>query len=115
VKKFHAGNRRPDLVFATGDVAFAGQANEYASATKFFDELLAAANLKRSQLFVIPGNHDVDRKMGTGLKRTCESQQDADEYFGSKVPINHISQKQRGFRRWYNGYFDGYPSIPGEF
>ena len=65
--------RRPDLVFATGDVAYAGKTKEYEVATKFFDDLVAAAGVERRQLFVVPGNHDVDRKMGTGLARTLET------------------------------------------
>lgn len=62
---------RPDLIFCTGDIAF-GQtsslplAAQYGQAAEFFDLLLAACGrgdspLPRGRLFVVPGNHDVNR------------------------------------------------------
>jgi predicted phosphodiesterase/predicted NACHT family NTPase len=112
VKSFRERGRQPDVVFATGDVAHAGQANEYEAATAFFDALLAAAGLERTRLFVVPGNHDVDRKMGIGLARTFESREAADQYFNPEIPKRHITQKQRAFLRWYNRYFDGIRHFP---
>ena len=52
---------RFDLVCFTGDVAFAGKLVEYDQATSFFDELLKRLGLGLERLFVIPGNHDIDR------------------------------------------------------
>ncbi|HEX7241673.1 MAG TPA: AAA family ATPase [Longimicrobiaceae bacterium] len=62
---------RPDLVFCTGDVGFGETrasplVEQYAAARSFFDKLLAACGrdgpLPRQRLFVVPGNHDVNRK-----------------------------------------------------
>lgn len=50
-----------DAVFATGDIANSGKAAEYQQATAFFDALLKAAGLDKSRLFVVPGNHDLDK------------------------------------------------------
>lgn len=61
---------KPDLIFATGDIAHSDKPTEYDLATKFFDNLLRAANLDRKGLFVIPGNYDVEREFATGLART---------------------------------------------
>jgi len=44
--------RAPDMIFATGDIAHSGQPKEYEVATLFFDQLLAAAGLGRSHLYV---------------------------------------------------------------
>jgi predicted phosphodiesterase len=104
--------RRPDLLFATGDIAYAGREDEYEAASRFFDDLLLAAGLERKQLFVVPGNHDVDRKMGTGLARTLETSTQADEYFNPAVPKVHITQKQHAFIKWYNQYFDRIRTFP---
>lgn len=57
---------RPDLIFVSGDLAFAGQRREYKLAGQFFDELLAATGLGKDRLLLVPGNHDVDRKAVTG-------------------------------------------------
>lgn len=59
----------PDFIFCTGDIAF-GEASQdrlteqYESAKKFFDKLLTVCGgLSKDRLFVVPGNHDVNRKM----------------------------------------------------
>jgi tetratricopeptide (TPR) repeat protein/predicted phosphodiesterase len=95
----------PDLIFATGDIAFSGKPAEYAMATKFFDDLLDAAGLDRRRLFVIPGNHDVDRKLGLGLARTLDTPELADAYFDPEVPKVHLTQKLGAYVKWHNKYF----------
>jgi hypothetical protein len=50
-----------DLVCLTGDVADWGNPGEYDLATRFVNGLLEALSLPRSRLFVVPGNHDIDR------------------------------------------------------
>jgi predicted phosphodiesterase len=112
VPKFRARGRQPDLIFATGDIAHSGQENEYRSATAFFDTLLEAAGVEKRHLFVVPGNHDVDQKLGIGLARTLESREQADTYFHLAVSKPHNVWKQREFVRWYNDYFAGIRTFP---
>src|SRR4030088_1314290 len=59
--EYRRSGRSPDLIFATGDIAYSGKPQEYELAGKFFDDLLSAVGLPKNRLFVIPGNHDVDR------------------------------------------------------
>ncbi|MBX7224196.1 MAG: tetratricopeptide repeat protein [Blastocatellia bacterium] len=60
----------PDMVFITGDIAWAGAGEEYTDhAARFLDRLLAAAAVAKEQVFVIPGNHDVDRNAVTGMMK----------------------------------------------
>jgi len=105
-------NRAPHIIFATGDIANSGQPAEYEVATQFFDQLLDAADLDRSRLHVVPGNHDVDRKLGAGLARTLLSRSEADDYFDPLVPKPHLTQKLGAFLRWYQSYFAGIRSMP---
>ena len=102
----------PDLIFATGDIAQYGKAKEYEVATKFFDDLLEATGLNRDRLFIIPGNHDVDRKSGKFLLRTLDTKEDADEYFDPDTPTPHLTQKFHAFTEWYNDYFKTIRSFP---
>ncbi|MSV27314.1 MAG: hypothetical protein EXQ52_01000 [Bryobacterales bacterium] len=104
--------RAPDLIFATGDIANSGKVDEYELAGQFFDDLLRAANLNKTRLFVIPGNHDVDRDFGVGLQRTLESREQADTYFRPDHPKPHLTQKMRAFLDWHNRYFDGIRIAP---
>lgn len=112
VAEYRRSGRAPELIFATGDVAHGGKAAEYAIATPFFDALLAAAGLERRHLFVIPGNHDVDREMGFGLARTLDSRDDADAYFRADLPKPHLTQKLGAFVDWHDSYFAGIRAFP---
>ena len=51
-----------DFIVVTGDIAFSGQKGEYKLAAQFFDRLLKAVHLGKDRLFLVPGNHDVNRK-----------------------------------------------------
>ncbi len=104
------GNWNPDLIFATGDIAGKGDVGVFkggvnAPATTFFDALLKAADLTREYLFIVPGNHDVERKKGIGLLRTLETQKDIDEYF-QQSPMYHLTGKLACYASWYNDYFN---------
>ena len=112
VAEYRGRGRAPDVIFATGDIAHAGKPPEYEIAGKFFDDLLAAAKLNKSRLFVIPGNHDVDRDLGVGLARTLDSREQSDTYFRPDLPKPHLTQKLRAFLDWHNKYFNGIRAAP---
>jgi tetratricopeptide (TPR) repeat protein/predicted phosphodiesterase len=51
-----------DFIIFSGDVAFSGQSKEYKVAKKeFFEPILEACDLSSDRLFIVPGNHDLDR------------------------------------------------------
>src|ERR1700753_3132314 len=54
-----------DFIIFSGDLAYRGKAQEYESAIDyFFNPLLEATGVGdrgRERLFIVPGNHDVDR------------------------------------------------------
>ncbi len=50
-----------DFIFITGDLAKRGMPDDYAVARVFCDRLLEATGVHPSRLFLVPGNHDVDR------------------------------------------------------
>ncbi len=50
------------LVFITGDLSFSGQSEEYRIAASFLERLRRAAGVPKTRMFIVPGNHDVDRK-----------------------------------------------------
>jgi predicted phosphodiesterase len=50
-----------DFVFFTGDAAQSGQPDEFDEATTFLTALCSELSLNPSRLFVVPGNHDIDR------------------------------------------------------
>jgi hypothetical protein len=58
-----------DGVLVSGDLAFAGQPKEYAAVSMFLREITDAIGLEPSAVWVVPGNHDVDR----GRQKTIAS------------------------------------------
>lgn len=65
------GIQKPDFIFCTGDIAFGELKSDplsaqYNTASAFFDELRTVCGQSNSplpidRLFVVPGNHDIDR------------------------------------------------------
>ncbi|TAN70195.1 MAG: tetratricopeptide repeat protein [Methylobacter sp.] len=100
-----------DAVFVTGDIAYSGNVKEYQQATNFFDALLQSANLNKSRLFVVPGNHDLDKEAGSGLKRTLDDEQESVGYFADGKRKYHF-EKFQAFRDWFNAYFSGLKTCP---
>ena len=61
-EKINPDLQKIDFVIFSGDVAFNGKADEYQAAKEqFFQPLLDACGLSPKQLFIVPGNHDLDR------------------------------------------------------
>lgn len=59
--------RPVDGILLSGDIAFAGKAQEYDFAYKWLEEeLCPVAGCRIQDVFVIPGNHDVDRAAEVG-------------------------------------------------
>lgn len=52
-----------DFIVITGDIANSGQSAEYQRAREFLDRLLSRARLREDRLFIVPGNHDVNRRV----------------------------------------------------
>ncbi|MCL6591482.1 MAG: metallophosphoesterase [Firmicutes bacterium] len=110
---FKDQKRKPDLIAVTGDIAHSGK--EYGLQTsKFFDDLLVAAGLTKERLFIVPGNHDVDKDECDGLIRTLDSKEDSDnhpdQYFAPSKRMRHFDKFQK-FESWYNEYFKDIRSL----
>ena len=50
-----------DAILVGGDIAFAGKPEEYAVARAWLYELADACRCRHERIYVIPGNHDIDR------------------------------------------------------
>lgn len=53
-------NIQLDLIFITGDLTYSGQEKEFNHVQKFIDELLTVTGLKKDDIIVVPGNHDIN-------------------------------------------------------
>ena len=62
-------NGRVDGIIVSGDIAYAGQIQEYGQAGQWLDRLASAAGCKITDIQVVPGNHDINRD---GICRSSE-------------------------------------------
>lgn len=113
IPKLLADRWAPDAIFLTGDVATRGASPEYSVAEDYLGRILEAVDLNPQHLFLVPGNHDVDRASGRWLMRTLESEKQSVEYFG-QTPLPH-AVKLAEFREWSQRYlgFDRAPTLAG--
>jgi calcineurin-like phosphoesterase family protein len=70
-----------DLVFVTGDLANAGKADEYVLVVELLKKLMEVTGVPAEHMFVVPGNHDVDRDVGRWLLRTLDKDEAAVAFF----------------------------------
>lgn len=62
IKEYIEAGNEIDYVFICGDIAFKGAAEEYDKALKYIDEICSIIGHSRKEVFVVPGNHDLNRK-----------------------------------------------------
>jgi hypothetical protein len=53
----------PRAILVTGDVSYGGASDQYAGATAWLEALALVLGLTSDCIFVVPGNHDVDRSV----------------------------------------------------
>jgi predicted phosphodiesterase len=98
----------PDLVFVTGDVAFSGKAKEYQLAEDFLRKLSTQLGLELGNVFVVPGNHDIDRDLEEdafrGARDHLTAMTDVDRFFASDGRRRTLFSRQREFRDFVNGW-----------
>lgn len=107
-----------DFIAFTGDAAFSGKSKEYDMVRTFLDNLLAATGLSRERLFIVPGNHDVDRELiSTGARIIGGSLSDRNS---TNAILTTPCDRQMVFRRFggyaafVNGYFRGHVHFDDE-
>jgi hypothetical protein len=99
----------PDVVFFTGDIAFSGKSREYDGAKGFFEELLDLLDLKEDRLFLIPGNHDVDRDATKYLERGPQTAEETYEVFRDERWRRLYSERLRSYDTFCQELFSSVP------
>ena len=99
----------PNAVFITGDIANKGQKEEYDIFSEEFIKPLAALFAKPPKIYIVPGNHDLDRnKCKTAARSLHDILNDADSRFFDPDK-NGIDERKDVFERFENflGCFGG--------
>ncbi len=92
----------PDLVFVTGDIAWSGKRNEYEQAELFFTKLARTLELKPTEsFFIVPGNHDVDRKaigpFDDSILGSLDSQESIEKALRNKPTMELLGRRLEEF------------------
>lgn len=92
----------PDLILLTGDVAFSGQAAQYVQAREWLRRLVEAVG-GQPRVFVVPGNHDIDRGRARGFASAAVHRElraapkKLDELLGNPDDLRTIWPKVAGY------------------
>lgn len=92
---------KPDLLCFTGDLADWGRPGEYAELTPFLENTWTHMGVPHAQVFVVPGNHDVDRKVEEKAWRvlrtkvTPEEDRQFSEWMAGGSPLRGIPNNLR--------------------
>jgi predicted MPP superfamily phosphohydrolase len=106
----------PDFLVVTGDIAFSGQTEEYELAWHFLDGLREQLNeLPEKRLFIVPGNHDVNRKAITPVASAAiASLDDPDKVnmlLGDKESVSVLLRKFDNYAVFLQSHFEGHPRL----
>lgn len=61
IKEYIEADNEIDYIFICGDIAFKGIKEEYDKALAYIDKICEKVNCTREEVFVVPGNHDLNR------------------------------------------------------
>jgi predicted phosphodiesterase len=91
-----------DFVVFSGDAANSGQPDEYKKATEdLFKPLLEACQLERDRLFIVPGNHDLDRdQIPVSLSKILNTNEEVEACWNDEKKRRLISQPFQAFHRF---------------
>ena len=67
---------RPELLVVSGDLAESGMKSEFKDALELLIKLSERLEIPHQRVVIVPGNHDINRKLCEGYFTTCEGQEE---------------------------------------
>jgi len=100
-----------DLIFITGDLAYSGKESEYKLVHSFIDELMKITGVVKQSIFMIPGNHDVDRSKISDESRTIinklGNEQAVNDLLANSIDLEIIMKRLDGYGQFFKEHFNG--------
>lgn len=90
---------RPDLVLLTGDLTEWGKASEFTQMYDFAKGLAKVVGLPERRLVMIPGNHDINRKLCQAYFLECEAE--------DRKPVRPYWPKLRPYAEFFARFYEG--------
>lgn len=96
-------NLTPDIVVVSGDLAEFGKKAEFDRATQFLQKLAIILNLPTNRFVIVPGNHDINRKLCSSYFDECEA--------NDETPQRPYFKKFAFFQEAFDGFYGGASGI----
>ena len=98
-----------DFIVFSGDLASSGKPEEYQTAKeKLLDPILNATDLKPDRLFIVPGNHDLDREelklFSSDLQKPIGSEAQTQEWLTNERKRRKLQDLFWAFTKFVTGY-----------
>ncbi|RPD39493.1 metallophosphoesterase [Chitinophaga barathri] len=101
---------KPDLLLLTGDVAFGGKPEEYKKAKEFIDGVADCCGIGKGRIFIIPGNHDVERsRIKPGYVKwwySFKNEQELHEVLSSEDAFPKVMATTTAYFEFIKSYMD---------
>ena len=111
------GNGQFDHLLICGDIAFSGEKEQYTKAKTYIENICDKIKLNKSEVYVVPGNHDKQRNAGKTVLRNliqaglaCESANDQMFYNLMKGDTDSFRDLFFPFKE-YRDFSAGYDSV----
>lgn len=108
------GTPPPDAILVTGDIAFSGgalRADEYNQACEWLSELRTCLGLVPEAVFMVPGNHDVQRQATRDVHRLVErlraGDESVDEALADPSDRSRLESRLNNYLRFVRGFAPG--------
>lgn len=86
---------QPQFIIISGDIAWRGSSEDFEKAEKWISKLLNVTDLSYQDVFLCPGNHDIDRKISASYARPT-TPDEADEVLRAPVAEHY----ERAFKEF---------------
>jgi predicted MPP superfamily phosphohydrolase len=100
--------QKPDIIFITGDLTHSAKKDEYEIAEVFCEKLLEITGVDKENLFIIPGNHDVNRQevkpLHTKSWYQFNNQDSVSEILSDSDMSSILFRKLDGFYQFSNNF-----------
>ena len=101
-----------DFIIITGDLGYFGNDGDYVDVIHLLDNILDYTNTLKDKLYIVPGNHDVNREIVENqkyqIKTEWKSVNDANNFMtGDKTILKAFFNKFNGYSKFIKNYFDG--------
>jgi 3',5'-cyclic AMP phosphodiesterase CpdA len=93
----------PDLLAVTGDLAEWGKKGEFEDVLQFLHRLAAVLGLGRERVLLVPGNHDINRKLCEAYFNECEAEE--------TTPSEPYWRKLQYYANFFERYYEGLSGI----